>query len=121
MTSILTSIKKLLGIPEDHTEFDADIIIHINTVLMVLNQIGIGPPDGFTIDDDNATWEDLLGEDNKKFEIIKTYVYSKVKLLFDPPISGSAMTALEKQITEFEWRLYVEAEEFVREEEDSDE
>lgn len=116
MTSILTSIKKLLGIPEEHAEFDADIIIHINTVLMVLKQLGIGPPGGFSIDDDNATWEDFLGEYVKNFEAVKTYVYLKVKLVFDPPLSASATTALEKQIGEFEWRLNVEADEFSREE-----
>lgn len=121
MTSILTSIKKLLGIPEEHTEFDADIITHINSVFMILNQIGLGPPDGFSIDDDNATWEEFLGEDVKNFESVKTYVYSKVKLLFDPPLSGSAMTSLEKLISELEWRLYVEAEDFTREEEEPDE
>lgn len=121
MTSILTSIKKLLGITEEYTHFDADIITHINSALMVLTQLGVGPPEGFTISDDNAIWDDFLGENNRTLEIVKSYVYLKVKLLFDPPISSAAIDAIKYQISEYEWRLNVAAEETVRKEESQNE
>ena len=107
--SILTSIKKLLGIPEDYEHFDQDIIIHINSVFMILNQIGIGPTEGFTISDKTAVWSDFIS-DNKKIESVKTYVYMKVRLLFDPPLSSAVMDCINKVISEMEWRLNVAAE-----------
>lgn len=121
MASILTSIKKLLGITEDYTHFDADIIMHINSALMILTQLGVGPPEGFTISDDLAIWDDFLGEDNRQLELVKSYVYLKVKLLFDPPISSAAIDAIKFQISEYEWRLNVAAEESVGKEENEDE
>ena len=84
MDSILTSIKKLLGITEDYENFDADIIMHINSVFMTLRQIGVGPEEGFFIEDKSATWTDFMG-DETKIESVKTYMYMKVRLLFDPP------------------------------------
>lgn len=107
--SILTSIKKLLGIPEDYEHFDQDIIIHINSVFMILNQLGVGPTEEFTITDKTAVWSDFIS-DNKKIESVKTYVYMKVRLLFDPPLSSAVMDCINKVINELEWRLNVAAE-----------
>ena len=109
MDSILTSIKKLLGIAEDYEHFDQDLIIHINSVLSVLTQLGVGPSEGFSIEDENATWDDFIPED-KRLSSIRSYVYMKVKLLFDPPLSSSVMESMNRMISEFEWRLNVTAE-----------
>lgn len=109
MDSILTSIKKLLGIAEDYEHFDQDLIIHINSVLSVLTQLGVGPSEGFSIEDENATWNDFILED-KRLSSIRSYVYMKVKLLFDPPLSSSVMESMNRMISEFEWRLNVAAE-----------
>ena len=110
MESILTSIKKLIGITEDYKHFDTDLIIHINSVFMILSQIGIGPSDGFSISDETTTWEDFLPSDNKNFEAVKTYIYLKTRLIFDPPQSSYTMEAIKQTISELEWRLNVEAE-----------
>lgn len=107
MYSILTSIKKLLGIQEDYTHFDADIIMHINTAFLTLSQIGVGPSKGFMIEDKDDFWDDFITED---LEAVKTYVYLKVRLLFDPPNSSSVMESMNRQISELEWRLNVAAE-----------
>lgn len=107
MESILTSIKKLLGIEAAYTQFDTDIIIHINTVLMVLTQLGVGPQDGFSIKDDSATWENFIP--GIPYEAAKSYVYLKVKLLFDPPLGTAVIDAINRQISELEWRLQVQA------------
>lgn len=109
MDSILTSIKKLLGIAEDYEHFDQDLIIHINSVLSVLTQLGVGPSEGFSIEDENATWNDFIPED-KRLSSIRSYVYMKVKLLFDPPLSSSVMESMNRMVSEFEWRLNVAAE-----------
>ena len=109
MDSILTSIKKLLGIAEDYEHFDQDLIIHINSVLSVLTQLGVGTSEGFSIEDENATWNDFIPED-KRLSSIRSYVYMKVKLLFDPPLSSSVMESMNRMISEFEWRLNVAAE-----------
>ena len=90
MESILTSIKKMLGITEDYTHFDADIIMHINSVFSILTQLGIGPEDGFVIQDDKAVWTDFI-KDNSKMEAVKSYMYLKVKLLFDHPLSSAVI------------------------------
>ena len=105
--SILTSIKKLLGITEEYTHFDADIIMHINSVFMILMQLGIGPADGFSISDSDSVWSDFLS-DTTWLESVKSYVYLKVKLVFDPPQSGTVIGSMEKLITEFEWRCQEE-------------
>lgn len=111
MDSILTSTKKMLGIAEEYTHFDADIIMHINSVLMVLTQLGVGPADGFAIEDDTATWADFIQESTKpRTEAVKSYVYLKVKLLFDPPLSSAVMESTNRLISELEWRLNVAAE-----------
>lgn len=110
MDSILTSIKKLLGIAEDYTQFDTDIIIHINSVFTTLTQLGVGPSEGFYIEDKNDEWTDFI-EDLSKIQAIKTYVYLKVRLIFDSASLGSAtLAAYERQIQELEWRLNTIAE-----------
>lgn len=106
MESILTSIKKMLGITEDYTCFDQDIIIHINTVFMILTQLGVGPSEGFSIQDENDIWSDFISDVNK-IESVKSYMYLKVKLLFDPPQSSSAVESIKNLINELEWRLNV--------------
>lgn len=106
MESILTSIKKLLGIDEEYTQFDSDIIMHINTVFLNLMQLGVGPTEGFLIEDDSATWGDYIGDSNQ-LQAVKTYVYLKVKLLFDPPLSSSVIESINRIISELEWRLNV--------------
>lgn len=109
MDSILTSIKKLLGIAEEYTHFDADLIVHINSVLSVMSQLGVGPDTGFSISDDNAVWSDFVPE-AKNLELIKSYVYLKVRLLFDPPTSSAVLASMERQISELEWRINTSAE-----------
>lgn len=109
MESILTSIKKLLGITEDYDHFDPDIIMHINSAFMILTQLGVGPSEGFIIEDETTTWFDFVA-DNLKIEGVKSYVYLKVKLLFDPPTSGIVTESMNRMINELEWRLNVNAE-----------
>lgn len=106
MESILTSIKKLLGIAEEYEHFDADIIMHINSVFSILTQLGVGPSNGFSIENKEAKWHDFLGEDNG-VEMVKSYIHLKVKLLFDPPLSSAVMEATNQMIKELEWRLNV--------------
>ena len=103
-TSILTSIKKMLGVAEDYTEFDEDIITHINSIFLNLTQLGVGPEEGFMIEDDTAVWEDFIN-DSVQLQAVKTYVYLKVKLLFDPPLSSSVTESINRMIAELEWRL----------------
>ena len=105
-TSILTSIKKMLGIAEDYIEFDEDIITHINSVFLNLMQLGVGPEEGFMIEDDTAVWEDFI-DDSIQLQAVKTYMYLKVKLLFDPPLSSSVTESFTRMIAELEWRLNV--------------
>lgn len=109
MDSILTSIKKMLGITEDYTHFDTDIVIHINSVFSILTQLGVGPPEGFYIQDKTTIWYEYISDPNK-IEMVKSYIYLKVRLLFDPPSSSSVIEAFNKQISEFEWRLNVAVE-----------
>ena len=104
--SILTSIKKMLGVAEDYTEFDEDIMTHINSVFLNLTQLGVGPEEGFMIEDDTAVWEDFI-DDSIKLQAVKTYMYLKVKLLFDPPLSSSVTESFTRMIAELEWRLNV--------------
>ena len=106
MDSILTSIKKLLGITEDYEHFDQDVIIHINSALSVLTQLGVGPEAGFFIEDSSAIWSDFVGN-TSKLELIKTYIYLKVRLVFDPPTSSAVIDAINRQISELEWRINV--------------
>lgn len=107
--SILTSIKKLLGVDEDYTQFDTDIIIHINTIFMTLKQLGVGPTQGFKIVDNTAEWEDFITE-RIDLEGLKTYMYLKVRLVFDPPQSSYLIENIKEQIKELEWRLNFQVE-----------
>lgn len=110
MESILTSIKKMLGIPEEYDHFDPDLIMHINSVLSILTQIGVGPSEGFRIEDDLATWEDFLGDDTD-YEAVKSYVHLRVKLLFDTStLSSAVIESMNRMISELEWRLNAIAE-----------
>ena len=108
MDSILTSIKKLIGIDESYVIFDTDLIIHINSVFMILGQLGYGPKD-FSIKDKSTKWTEFISEENK-IEAVRTYVYMKVKLIFDPPSSSAVIEAYKQFINEFEWRINVAAE-----------
>ena len=109
MESILTSIKKLLGIAEEDTNFDQDLIMHINSVFMILTQLGVGPSKGFSIKDENDVWSDFIPEQSS-LEAVKSYVYMKVRLIFDPPLSSAVEDAINRNISELEWRLNVGAE-----------
>lgn len=104
--SILTSIKKLLNIDESYVAFDLDILIYINSALSTLNQLGIGPTEGLIVEDAAVTWGTFLGTDARLYAV-KAYVYLRSRLLFDPPATSFHLQAIEKQITEFEWRLNV--------------
>lgn len=104
MESILTSIKKMLGITEEYEHFDADLVMHINSVFMILTQLGVGPDKGFSISGKAEVWSDFLAEE-KELELVKSYMYLKVKLLFDPPLSSAVIEVINRQINEFEWRL----------------
>ena len=111
MENILTSIKKLLGVAEEYTHFDPDIVMHINSVLMILTQLGVGPSDGFIIEDETAVWSDFIPDITPvKLEAVKSYIYLKVRLLFDPPTSSAVIESINRQISELEWRLNVAAE-----------
>lgn len=106
--SILKSVKKLLGLADDYTVFDMDVILHINSVFATLQQLGVGPDEAFFIEDGSATWDQFLG-DIKNINSVKTYVYLRVRLLFDPPTTSFAISAMQEQVREHEWRLKVAA------------
>lgn len=108
MDSILTSIKKLLGIDPMCDHFDPEIIMHINSVFSILNQLGVGPPEGFMITSNAENWSDFLSN-NQTIESVKSYTYLKVKLIFDPPQSSSAIESINRLISELEWRIQVAA------------
>ena len=107
--SILISIKKLLGIDKDYVQFDQDIIININSALMSLMQLGVGPQSGFKIRGEEETWNDFIGE-RIDFESVKTYIYLKVRLIFDPPQSSYLIENIKEQLKEIEWRLNFQVE-----------
>ena len=105
--SILLSIKKVLGITEECTDFDQDIIMAINTALGILTQIGVGPTDGFFIIDSTSTWSEFI-PDGMKLEIIKSFVHLKVKLLFDTStLSSATIDSMNKMLSELEWRINI--------------
>ena len=107
--NILNSIKKLLGIPEDYTAFDQDIMIHISSVFMILSELGVGPSNGYSLKDGTEKWGDFISDD-ENLEGIKTYVYMKVKTIFDPPLNSAVLASMKELISEFEWRINNEAE-----------
>lgn len=106
MESILISIKKLLGIAEEYEHFDADLIMHINSVFSILTQLGVGPSEGFSIKDEVAVWTDFIPE-KSKIEFVKSYMHLKVKLLFDSPLSSAVIESMNRSISELEWRIQV--------------
>lgn len=111
--SILKSTKKILGLSDTYDAFDLDILTHINSVFSELDQLGIGPTGGFFIDDDSATWDDFLVPTNQ-LASVRTLMFLKVRLLFDPPATSFLIDALDKQIQKLEWRLNVMRENVLR-------
>lgn len=109
ITSILDSVKKSLNLAADYTPFDEEIIMYINSVFSTLNELGLGPDEGFMIEDKEPTWDAFLGSD-PRLNSVKTYMFLRVKLLFDPPTTGFTTTAIERQIEQLEWRLNVQRE-----------
>lgn len=110
MESILTSVKKLLGIEKEYECFDNDIIMHINSAFAILTQLGVGPSEGFRIIDDEAKWNDFISDDNILVELVKSYTYKKVKILFDPPLSSSVIESLNRSVSEDEFRILSQVE-----------
>lgn len=108
--SILDSMKKALNIDPSDDSFDIDILIHINSVFLTLSQLGVGPTGGFEITGNTETWESYLGTTDKNLSAVKSYMYLRVRLLFDPPATSFAITSFEKQIDVFEFRLNAQAE-----------
>lgn len=106
MDSILESIKKLLGIPKDYTAFDVDVIMHINTAFAILNQLGLGPEDGYGIEGYVDVWDDYIVSYN--MSMIKTFIYLKVRLAFDPPSSTALIESMQRTLDELTWRLELE-------------
>ena len=106
---ILNSVKKMIGIMPEYTDYDDTIIMHINSILMNLNTMGIGPDNYFSISDNTATWDDFITGNSENLEAIKTYVGIKVRLIFDPPSNSFVVDSLSKQLAEIEYRLYVMA------------
>ena len=104
MDSILTTIKKMLGITEEYTQFDTDITIHINSIISTLTQIGVGPSTGFIVVNETNKWSDWLSTATD-LESVKTYIYLRVRLLFDPPTNSAVTKSYEQTIKELEWRL----------------
>lgn len=105
--SILDSTKASLGIIKEYKHFDDQVIMYINTVFSTLHQLGVGPEEGFYIEDASTTWEEYLG-DNKNLNFVITYVHLRVKLMFDPPTNSFAVDAMKEQAKEFEWRINVQ-------------
>lgn len=106
--SILNSVKKLLGIEPDFTEFDIDVMMNINAAIMTLKQLGVGPSDGYTVTSADDTYEDFLGEDNEETPQVKMYLFYKTRLGFDPPQSSVVVEAIKEMIRETEWRLNIQ-------------
>lgn len=107
--SILVTIKKMLGLEDAYTPFDTDVMIFINAALMNLTQLGVGSKEGYTISDYDTKWSDFLTNETK-LGAVKTYVYLKVKMAFDPPTNSFVMDAMKQQAEEIGWRLNVQAE-----------
>lgn len=108
MESILQTTKKLLGMDENYTAFDVDVIIQINMAIAVLTQMGVGPIEGFTIENEYATYEDFIPGAPVLQGLVKDYIYLKTRLVFDPPTISSVLAAMERSIAELEWRINVQ-------------
>jgi hypothetical protein len=109
--SILNTVKKALGLAADYDAFDQELIVHINSALMTASQIGVGPASGYSITGAGETWEDFLGDKVNLLSAVQTYIYMKVRLVFDPPANSFVVNSFESQIKELEWRLDVRVEE----------
>lgn len=109
--SILTSTKKIIGLAEEYTAFDLDIITHINAAFSVVTQLGVGPTTGIVIQDETTGWSDLTTIPADQLSMVKTYIFLRVRILFDPPTTSFLLDAMEKQIKEYEWRLSTAREE----------
>lgn len=107
--SILNSTKKILGISADYTAFDLDITTHINSSLSTLNQLGVGPLDGFSIEDSGPLWSDI-GLSAVQINLVRTFIFLTVRMLFDPPTTSFLISAMEKQIEELTWRISTQRE-----------
>jgi hypothetical protein len=105
--SILISTKKILGIDAAYDAFDLDVITHINAAFSTLYQLGVGPDTGFSIEDDTKVWDDFISGDEVIVNACKTYVYLRVRILFDPPMTSFVLTALKEQLQEYEWRINI--------------
>lgn len=110
MESILETVKKLLGLSKDYTAFDTDIVILINSVFSTLQQLGVGPINGFEINDYSEEWYDFIPEGDPRYNSVKTYIYLRVRKTFDPPASSFVLESINEQIKELEWRLRLTAE-----------
>lgn len=106
--SVLDTLKKVLGFDSEYEAFDMDIIMHANSVFSTLNQLGVGTPKTFAIQDNTALWSEFLG-DNDDINDVKSYMYLRLRLIFDPPAVSSVLASYERMITEFEWRLNVKS------------
>lgn len=107
--SILNSTKKVLGISEEYTAFDQDILTHINAAFATLNQLGVGAAAGFFIEDADAEWSEF-SSDAVMLNMIKSYIYLKVRMLFDPPTTSFVLEAQKEQLQQFEWRISTQRE-----------
>lgn len=107
--SILTSVKKMLDLSEDDSSFDTVVMIHINSVFATLSQVGVGPPGGFMIEDASVTWDAFLNGD-KRYNMVKSYVYLAVRILFDPPSTSFVIAAQKEIMAEQIWRISSERE-----------
>jgi hypothetical protein len=104
--SILLSTKKILGLESEYTPFDLDVITHINAAFSILNQLGIGPEEGYFISDETNLWTEFVAPENQ-LNLVKTYVFLKVRILFDPPSTSFLLETYDNQIKEYEWRLNI--------------
>ena len=109
MESILISVKEFIGFGEEYRSFDSEIISDINEVFLDLNQLGVGPKEVFSIEDETSSWTDFLPAEDKLFEVAKTFVKKSTKLAFDPPTVSAHLEALERQIKKLGWRLMTAA------------
>ena len=107
--SILGTVRALIVGEEDSDDFDTDLIVHINSMFNFLTQCGVGPEEGFSISDDSAVWSDFV--EDKKLNMVKTYITLKTRLVFDPPTSSFVLSAMKEDVAEIEWRLKEQAEE----------
>lgn len=108
--SILNTIKKLLGLDKDDDSFDLDVMIHINSIIPSLSQLGIGPKNGLIITSATQLWSEYIDSSVVNLEAVKTYIYLKTKLIFDPPTNSTTIEAINKNLSELEWRMMLAVE-----------